>query len=50
MPEGAALDALAIDYANMLADEVMVGAALPFDQLMAACAEVAAKANAAAAS
>lgn len=50
VPEGAALDALAIDYANMLADEVMVGAALPFDQLMAACAEVAAKANAAAAS
>ena len=36
------------DYANMLADEVMVGDALPFDQLMDACAEVAAKANAAA--
>ena len=49
-PEGAACDALATDYANMLADEVMMGAGLPFDQLMDACAEVAAKANAAAAS
>ncbi len=50
VPEGAARDALATDYANMLADEVMVGDALPFDQLMDACTEVAAKANAAAAS
>ncbi|MEO8059321.1 MAG: nucleotidyl transferase AbiEii/AbiGii toxin family protein [Burkholderiales bacterium] len=49
VPEGAARDALATDYANMLADELMVGDALPFDQLMVACAELAAKANAAAA-
>jgi hypothetical protein len=47
VPDGAARDALAADYANMLADEVMVGNALPFDQLMAACAELAARANAA---
>jgi Nucleotidyl transferase AbiEii toxin, Type IV TA system len=47
VPQGAARDALAADYANMLADEVMVGNALPFDQLMAACAELAARANAA---
>jgi hypothetical protein len=47
VPNGAARDALAADYANMLADEVMVGNALPFDQLMAACAELAARANAA---
>ena len=46
VPEGAARDALAADYANMLTDEVMVGDALPFDQLMKACAEVAARANA----
>ena len=50
VPEGAARDALAIDDANMLADEVMVGDALPFDQLMDACAEIAAKANAGTAS
>ena len=47
VPEGAARDALAADYANMLADEVMVGDALPFDQLMTACAEVAVRANSA---
>lgn len=45
VPDGAARDALAADYANMLADEVMVGSALPFDQLMLACAEVATRAN-----
>lgn len=50
VPEGAARGALATDYANMLADEVMVGDALPFNQLMDACAEVAAKANATATS
>ena len=48
VPEGAAREALAADYANMLADQVMVGNALPFDALMQACAEVAAHANAAA--
>jgi hypothetical protein len=35
------------DYARMLEDQVMVGDALPFEDLMAACAEVAARANAA---
>lgn len=47
-PEGDARDALAADYARMLEDQVMVGDALPFEDLMQACAEVAAKANAAA--
>jgi hypothetical protein len=47
VPEGAARDALAADYANMLTDEVMVGDALPFDQLMTACAVVASRANSA---
>ena len=47
VPEGAAREALAADYAHMLADQVMVGNALPFDQLMHACAEVATRANAA---
>ena len=46
VPEGAARDALAADYASMLEDEVMVGDALPFDQLMQACADIAARANA----
>lgn len=48
VPEGAARDALAADYAKMLEDEVMVGDALPFDELMQACAQVQARANAAA--
>jgi hypothetical protein len=48
VPEGVAHESLARDYASMLEDEVMVGNALPFDQLMQACAEVAARANAAA--
>ena len=46
VPEGAAREALAADYANMLADQLMLGNALPFDELMQACAEVAARANA----
>lgn len=45
VPEGAARDALADDYKNMVADEVMVGNALPFDALMQACAEIEARAN-----
>ena len=45
VPEGAAREALAADYASMLADDVMVESALPFDELMQACAEVAARAN-----
>jgi len=48
VPEGAAREALATDYAKMLEDEIMVGDALPFDDLMQASAEVAARANAAA--
>lgn len=48
VPEGAARDALAADYASMLEDQIMLGDALPFNDLMQACAEVAARANAAA--
>lgn len=46
VPEGVARKSLANDYAKMLEDEVMVGNALPFDELMKACAEIAARANA----
>lgn len=45
VPEGAAREALAADYAGMLEDQVMVGDALPFEDLMQACAEVADRAN-----
>ncbi len=45
VPEGAAREALAVDYASMLADQLMVGNALPFDELMRACAEFADRAN-----
>ena len=48
VPEGVARAALSGDYASMVADEIMVGNALSFDELMQACAEVAARANAAA--
>ena len=47
VPLRAAREALKADYANMLADQLMVGNALPFDELMQACAEVAVRANAA---
>jgi hypothetical protein len=40
VPVGEAREALALDYANMLADAVMVGDALPFDKLMQACGEI----------
>lgn len=50
VPVGEARDALAADYANMLADAVMVGDALPFDQLMQACSDVETQVNKAAAS
>jgi len=40
VPAGEALAALAADYANMLADAVMVGEALPFDELMRAVAKL----------
>jgi hypothetical protein len=45
VPEGDARSALAIDYAAMLADQVMVADALTFDQLMHACSEVEAQVN-----
>ena len=48
VPDGAAREALAADYAKMLEDQVMVGDALPFDELMKVCAEVAQQANGAA--
>jgi len=48
VPEGEARQALAADYANMLADAVMVGEALPFDQLMRACGDVETRVNQAA--
>ncbi len=44
-PDGAARDALAADYDCMRADDILVGDALPFDALMAACASVAQAAN-----
>lgn len=43
---GAAREALAADYASMLVDRLMVGNALPFDELMQACAEITAHVNA----
>lgn len=48
VPEGEAKAALAKDYAAMLADEVMVGNALSFDELLKTCADLEAKVNRAA--
>lgn len=48
VPEGEARAALAKDYAAMLADEVMIAEALPFDVLLKACADIEARVNAAA--
>lgn len=48
VPEGEAKAALAKDYAAMLADEVMVGDALPFDELLSICAGLEVKVNQAA--
>ena len=45
VPEGDALVALAEDYDKMIADEVMLGNALTFEQLMRACSEVEIRAN-----
>ncbi len=45
VPEGDAKTALAHDYAAMLADEVMVGDALPFNDLLEACANLETKIN-----
>ncbi len=48
VPTGQARAALAEDYASMLEDQLMVGQALGFDDLMHACAELTTQANAAA--
>ncbi len=48
VPEGEAKTALAKDYAAMLSDEVMVGNAVSFDELLEACADLEAKVNRAA--
>ncbi|THF67288.1 nucleotidyl transferase AbiEii/AbiGii toxin family protein [Pseudothauera nasutitermitis] len=48
VPEGEAKTALSKDYAAMLADEVMVGNALSFGELLEACADLEAKVNRAA--
>jgi hypothetical protein len=48
VPDGKARDALAEDYAAMLDDDVMIGDAMPFDQLMKMCRDVEARVNEAA--
>lgn len=48
VPEGEAKTALAKDYEAMLADNVMIGDALSFDELLEACADLEVKANQAA--
>ena len=48
VPEGEARTALAKDYAAMLADEVMVGNAVSFDELLESCAKLEAEVNRAA--
>lgn len=45
VPDGDARVALAHDYARMVADDVMFGDALAFDDLMKACAVIASRAN-----
>lgn len=45
VPEGEAKAALEKDYAAMLADEVMIGDALPFDKLLEICAGLEVKLN-----
>nr|WP_251372202.1 nucleotidyl transferase AbiEii/AbiGii toxin family protein [Rheinheimera oceanensis] len=45
VPEGEAKAALEKDYAAMLADEVMVGNALPFDRLLEICSDLETKIN-----
>ncbi|MFX5839352.1 nucleotidyl transferase AbiEii/AbiGii toxin family protein, partial [Acinetobacter baumannii] len=46
-PTGQARDALAEDYALMVADDVMVGQALAFNDLMQACEALEQRINAA---
>lgn len=48
VPQGKALSMLALDYAAMVEDQVMLGDAPGFDGLMQACAEAEAQANQAA--
>jgi len=43
VPDGQAKEALAKDYATMLADDVMVGDALSFDELLQTCADLESK-------
>ncbi len=45
VPQGNARSALAVDYANMLEDQVMIGNALTFDDLMQACVDIEVRAN-----
>jgi hypothetical protein len=45
VPAGEARIALAKDYAAMLADEVVVSDALPFDDLMQVCADLETRVN-----
>lgn len=45
VPEGEAKLALSEDYEAMVADEVMIGAALSFEELMDACAEMEERVN-----
>ncbi|HWK69478.1 MAG TPA: nucleotidyl transferase AbiEii/AbiGii toxin family protein [Burkholderiaceae bacterium] len=45
VPTAAAKAALETDYAAMLADEIMIGNSVPFDELLKACANVEARAN-----
>jgi len=45
VPQGTAREALAADYASMLEDQVLIGHAMPFDELMQYCAQVARQAN-----
>ena len=47
VPVGGGLNALAEDYARMIEDGLLLEDAEPFDELMARCADVAARANAA---
>ncbi|KLK91885.1 hypothetical protein AA309_17420 [Microvirga vignae] len=48
VPEGGARDALAEDYVHMIDDGLLLDAGEPFDALMERCADIAARANAAA--
>lgn len=45
VPTAAAKAALETDYSAMLADEIMIGNSVPFDELLKACANVEARTN-----